>query len=38
MLKHGVADLRAFYEADMRWSRHHGFSHLDIPTLAGGLR
>jgi phenylalanyl-tRNA synthetase alpha chain len=37
MLKHGVADLRTFYEADMRWSRHHGFDPLAIPTPAGGL-
>jgi phenylalanyl-tRNA synthetase alpha chain len=37
MLKHGVADLRTFYEADMRWSRHHGFDPLATPTPAGGL-
>lgn len=25
MLKYGITDLRAFYDADMRWLRHHGF-------------
>ncbi|MGI4851713.1 MAG: phenylalanine--tRNA ligase subunit alpha [Janthinobacterium lividum] len=26
MLKYGIADLRAFYETDLRWLRRHGFS------------
>jgi phenylalanyl-tRNA synthetase alpha chain len=26
MLKHGIADLRLFYESDVRWLRHYGFS------------
>ena len=37
MLKYGIPDLRTFYESDMRWLRHYGFSPLDIPTVAGGL-
>ncbi|MBN9412922.1 MAG: phenylalanine--tRNA ligase subunit alpha [Candidatus Paracaedimonas acanthamoebae] len=26
MLKYGIPDLRSFYEADLRWLRHYGFS------------
>ena len=37
MLKYGMPDLRAFFEADMRWLNHYGFRPLDFPTLAGGL-
>jgi phenylalanyl-tRNA synthetase alpha chain len=37
MLKYGIPDLRAFFEADLRWLRHYGFSALAQPTLAGGL-
>ncbi len=37
MLKYGIPDLRTFYESDLRWLRHYGFSALDIPTVAGGL-
>ncbi len=37
MLKYGIPDLRAFFESDVRWLRHYGFSPLDRPTLAGGL-
>jgi phenylalanyl-tRNA synthetase alpha chain len=37
MLKYGIPDLRAFFEADLRWLRHYGFSALDVPELAGGL-
>ena len=37
MLKYGMADLRAFFEADVRWLSHYGFRTLDLPTLAGGL-
>ncbi len=37
MLKYGIPDLRAFFEADLRWLRHYGFASLDVPTLAGGL-
>jgi phenylalanyl-tRNA synthetase alpha chain len=37
MLKYGAPDLRAFFDADMRWLKHYGFSALDVPSLAGGL-
>jgi phenylalanyl-tRNA synthetase alpha chain len=37
MLKYGMPDLRAFFEADVRWLRHYGFQPLDRPSLAGGL-
>ena len=37
MLKYGMPDLRAFFEADLRWLQHYGFRPLDFPTLAGGL-
>jgi phenylalanyl-tRNA synthetase alpha chain len=37
MLKYGMPDLRAFFEADVRWLSHYGFRPLDVPTLAGGL-
>jgi phenylalanyl-tRNA synthetase alpha chain len=37
MLKYGIPDLRAFFEADLRWLRHYGFRALSVPTLAGGL-
>ncbi len=37
MLKYGIPDLRAFFDSDLRWLRHYGFSALDVPTLHGGL-
>jgi len=37
MLKYGMPDLRAFFEADVRWLKHYGFRPLDLPSLAGGL-
>ncbi len=37
MLKYGMADLRPFFEADVRWLAHYGFRPLDLPTLTGGL-
>lgn len=37
MLKYGMPDLRAFFDADVRWLEHYGFRPLDIPTLFGGL-
>ena len=37
MLKYGIPDLRAFFDSDLRWLRHYGFSALDLPTLHGGL-
>ena len=37
MLKYGIPDLRDFFESDLRWLRHFGFSPLDLPTLHAGL-
>jgi phenylalanyl-tRNA synthetase alpha chain len=37
MLKYGIPDLRTFFEADLRWLRHYGFSILEQPDLATGL-
>ncbi|MEM7528807.1 MAG: phenylalanine--tRNA ligase subunit alpha [Pseudomonadota bacterium] len=37
MLKYGIPDLRAFFDSDLRWLRHYGFSTLDAPTLHAGL-
>ena len=37
MLKYGMPDLRAFFDADIRWLSHYGFRPLDMPTLFGGL-
>ncbi|MEE8392970.1 MAG: phenylalanine--tRNA ligase subunit alpha [Rhodospirillales bacterium] len=37
MLKYGIPDLRTFFESDLRWLRHYGFSALDVPSMTGGL-
>ena len=37
MLKYGIPDLRAFFDSDLRWLRHYGFSPLQQPNLHGGL-
>ena len=37
MLKYGMNDLRAFFDGDVRWLRHYGFSALDVPTLSAGV-
>ena len=37
MLKYGIPDLRAFFDSDLLWLRHYGFSPLDVPSLAHGL-
>jgi phenylalanyl-tRNA synthetase alpha chain len=37
MLKYGMDDLRAFFDGDLRWLRHYGFSAFDVPTLSGGV-
>jgi phenylalanyl-tRNA synthetase alpha chain len=37
MLKHGMTDLRAFFDADIRWLAHFGFGALDVPTISGSL-
>jgi phenylalanyl-tRNA synthetase alpha chain len=36
MLKHGIPDLRPFYESDIRWLRHHGFNPLAPAMLHEG--
>jgi phenylalanyl-tRNA synthetase alpha chain len=37
MLKYGINDLRSFFDADLRWLRHYGFSALEMPSLTQGL-
>ena len=37
MLKYGMNDLRPFFDADLRWLKHYGFSAFDVPTLSGGV-
>ena len=37
MLKYGMDDLRAFFDGDVRWLAHYGFSFLDQPTLSAGV-
>ncbi|MEY2942800.1 MAG: hypothetical protein RLY97_814 [Pseudomonadota bacterium] len=37
MLKYGMQDLRAFFDGDVRWLGHYGFSALDVPTLSAGV-
>lgn len=36
MLKYGIPDLRAFFDSDLRWLRHYGFSALNVPTTYSG--
>lgn len=35
MLKYGILDLRSFFEADLRWLQHYGFSWGTSPSLFG---
>ena len=37
MLRHGIPDLRSFYESDIRWLRHYGTSPLLPALLHEGL-
>ena len=37
MLKYGIPDLRAFFDSDLRWLRHYGFSALDVPAVHSGV-
>jgi phenylalanyl-tRNA synthetase alpha chain len=37
MLKHGMSDLRPFFESDLRWLRHYGFSALSPVMLHEGI-
>lgn len=36
MLKYGIPDLRTFFDSDVRWLNHYGFSPLDRPNRATG--
>ena len=37
MLKHGIPDLRPFYESDLRWLRHYGFDPASAVSLHEGI-
>lgn len=37
MLKYGIPDLRTFFESDVRWLKHYGFTPLDESSMTGGL-
>jgi len=37
MLKYGIPDLRSFFDSDIRWLKHFGFSKNDYPALHSGL-
>ncbi len=37
MLKHGIPDLRALFESDLRWLRHYGSSPLSPAVLHEGI-
>ena len=37
MLKHGIPDLRPFYESDLRWLRHYGTNPLTPAILHEGV-
>ncbi len=37
MLKHGIADLRLFYESDVRWLRHYSSPPLAPASLTEGI-
>ncbi|MEZ5696169.1 MAG: phenylalanine--tRNA ligase subunit alpha [Sphingomonadaceae bacterium] len=37
MLKYAMDDLRAFFDGDIRWLQHYGFSAFDQPTLSAGV-
>ncbi len=37
MLKHGIPDLRPFYDSDIRWLRHYGFNPLAAAMLHEGV-
>jgi phenylalanyl-tRNA synthetase alpha chain len=37
MLKYGMPDRRPFYDPDLRWLAHYGFSPTLLANLATGL-
>ena len=36
MLKYGLTDLRAFFDGDIKWLKHNGFSAFDLPSISAG--
>jgi phenylalanyl-tRNA synthetase alpha chain len=36
MLKYGIPDLRSFFDSDLRWLRHYGFSALEASLRRAG--
>lgn len=36
MLKYGIADLRTFFDSDIRWLKHYGFAAMEQLQLIGG--
>jgi len=37
MLKYGIPDLRTFFDSDIRWLKHFGFSVGDFPSIHAGI-
>ena len=37
MLKYGIPDLRSFFDSDLRWLEHYGFSSSDEPSIHNGI-
>ena len=37
MLKYGISDLRTFFDSDLRWNKHYGFSPFNVPSIIGDL-
>ncbi len=37
MLKYGIPDLRSFFDSDLRWLEHYGFSPSDEPSIHKGI-
>lgn len=37
MLKYGIEDIRKFFDSDLRWLKHYGFSVFDSPSIVSGL-
>ena len=35
MLKYGVTDIRSFFDTDLRWIKHFGFSPLHLTSKSG---
>ena len=35
MLKYGITDMRGFFDSDLRWLNHYGFSPLDLSSTSG---